>query len=330
MDITEENMTLKEMLEKIAELDYSQSQLRDLNAEMRRWLDVADDDMAVLRSENATLRKQVKTLEKIISEAQQVEAEPCKSLLADNLDVKRRSEKKIQKLEKESTTMKEQNKKLSAELKRLQQERDRDKISLSKLRAALQTLKCEMEEAQLGLQHRDEVIHQKNLQLKHLQETEEECSNIIKDLRLTNQELRKQLEDRLDEASFATLNDLMREREGSLSPPLSFAEEMKLLASSAEVKTNMSDSTDLRHEETVPEELLKPQCLTVDLQTKRCAGILERAGLFMLLIFILTVLALVASGSCAGNLFSINTLWSGARLMLQPYCSVHYGALPPI
>ncbi|XP_044061147.1 kinectin-like isoform X2 [Siniperca chuatsi] len=311
MDITEENMTLKEMLEKIAELDYSQSQLRDLNAEMRRWLDVADDDMAVLRSENATLRKQVKTLEKIISEAQQVEAEPCKSLLADNLDVKRRSEKKIQKLEKESTTMKEQNKKLSAELKRLQQERDRDKISLSKLRAALQTLK-------------------KNLQLKHLQETEEECSNIIKDLRLTNQELRKQLEDRLDEASFATLNDLMREREGSLSPPLSFAEEMKLLASSAEVKTNMSDSTDLRHEETVPEELLKPQCLTVDLQTKRCAGILERAGLFMLLIFILTVLALVASGSCAGNLFSINTLWSGARLMLQPYCSVHYGALPPI
>lgn len=48
------------MLEKIAELDYSQSQLRELNAEMRHWLDVADDDMAVLRSENLSLKKQVK------------------------------------------------------------------------------------------------------------------------------------------------------------------------------------------------------------------------------------------------------------------------------
>lgn len=49
------------MFEKIAELDYSQGQLRDLNSEMRHWLDVADDEMAVLRSENASLRKQVKS-----------------------------------------------------------------------------------------------------------------------------------------------------------------------------------------------------------------------------------------------------------------------------
>ncbi|XP_045886990.1 RB1-inducible coiled-coil protein 1-like isoform X2 [Micropterus dolomieu] len=311
MDVTEENMTPKEMLEKIAELDYSQSQLRGLNAEMRRWLDAADDDMAMLRTENANLRKQVKALEKIISEAQQVEAEPCRSLLAENLDEKRCSEKKIQKLEKECTMTLEQNKKLTAELKSLQQERDRDKISLTKLRAALQTL-------------------EKNVRLKHSEETEEECSNIIKDLRLTNQQLRKQLEDRLDEASFATVNALMREQEGSLGPPLSFAEEMKLQASSAEVKASMSDPADLRHEQTEAEELLKPQSLTVDLQTKRCAGIFERARIFVLFIFILTVLAIVASGSCAGNFFPINTLWSGVRLTLQPYCSVRYGALPPI
>ncbi|XP_038556022.1 coiled-coil domain-containing protein 14-like isoform X2 [Micropterus salmoides] len=310
MDVTEENMTPKEMLEKIAELDYSQSQLRGLNAEMRRWLDAADDDMAMLRTENATLRKQVKALEKIISEAQQVEAEPCRSLLAENLDEKRCSEKKIQKLEKECTMTLEQNKKLTAELKSLQQERDQDKISLTKLRAALQTL-------------------EKNVRLKHSEETEEECSNIIKDLRLTNQELRKQLEDRLDEASFATVNALMREQEGSLGPPLSFAEEMKLQASSAEVKASMSDPADLRHEQTEA-ELLKPQSLTVDLQTKRCAGIFEGARVFVLFIFILTVLAIVASGSCAGNFFPINTLWSGVRLTLQPYCSVRYGTLPPI
>lgn len=48
------------MLEKIAELDYSQNQLRDMNSAMRNWLDAAEDDIAVLRSENAALRKQVK------------------------------------------------------------------------------------------------------------------------------------------------------------------------------------------------------------------------------------------------------------------------------
>ncbi|XP_028445826.1 golgin subfamily A member 6B-like isoform X1 [Perca flavescens] len=333
MDVTEEYMTPTEMLEKITELDYAQSQQRDLNAKMRQLLDVADDDIAVLRSENANLRKQVKALEKNISEAQKVEAEPCSSLLADDINAKRCSEQKIQKLEKEYTTIKEQNKKLTTELKSLQQERDQDKIGLSRFKVSLQTLERSMGEAQLELLKRDEVIHQKNLQLKHSEEAMEECSNIIKDLRLTNHKLSEQLENRLDEASFAFVNDLMVEKEGSLSPPLSFAEEMNLLASSAEVEINMSDSADLRHEESEAEEPPKPQSVTVDLQTKRCAGVLEtavqRARLFLLFV-VLTVSAFVASGSCTGNFFSINTLWSGAHLMLQPYCSVQYGALPPI
>ncbi|XP_056239179.1 girdin-like isoform X2 [Seriola aureovittata] len=270
MFVTEENMTMKEMLEKIAELDYSQSQLKELNTEMRHWLDVADEDMAALRSENVTLRKQVKTLEKIVSEAQQIEAEPSRSLLTDDLDVKRCSDRKIQKLEEESTMMKEQNKKLTAELKKLQQEREQDKISLSKFKVSLQTLELGMEEAQLGLLHRDEVIQKKNLKLKHSEGTVEECSIIIKDLRLTNQELRKQLENRQDEA---ILSALIEENEGSLSPPLSFADEMKLQAASDELKTSMSDSEHLRNDETEEEELLKPQSLTVDLQTKRYFGI---------------------------------------------------------
>ncbi|XP_008278572.1 protein KASH5-like [Stegastes partitus] len=278
MDVIEENMSPKEMLEKIAELDYSQSQLKDLNAKMRHWLDVADDDIAVLRSENATLRKQ---------------------------------------------------------LKNLQQERDQDKINLSKLRVTLQNFEFEIEEAQLGLQRRDEVIHQRDLQLTHLDETVKECSDIIKDLRLTNEEQRQQLEDRRDEAYIDSLTDRMSENEQLVIPPPSLAEEI-WLASSAEVKTSMADSTELRHEESEAEELLKPSSVTADHQTKRCAGTLQTAiqktGQFALCILILTFLAVLASGSCAGNsdFFSVNSLWNGVRLMLQPYCRVHYGALPPM
>lgn len=38
------------------------------------------------------------SLEKMVTDAQQVEAEPCRSLLADDLDVKRCNEKYIHKL----------------------------------------------------------------------------------------------------------------------------------------------------------------------------------------------------------------------------------------
>lgn len=60
----------------------------------------------------------------------------------------------------------------------------------------------------------------------------------------------------------------------------------------------------------------------------RCVGVLQtvvqRVGVFLLLIFILIILALVAVGSCAQHFDFL------ALLMLQPYCSVHYGLLPPI
>lgn len=52
--------TPKKMREKLAELDYSQNQLKSQNNEMRHLLDVADEEMTALRSENAALKKKVK------------------------------------------------------------------------------------------------------------------------------------------------------------------------------------------------------------------------------------------------------------------------------
>ncbi|XP_033992234.1 uncharacterized protein LOC117487699 [Trematomus bernacchii] len=269
------------MREKMEELEHSLHQQRDRNAKLNDWLDVAEDDIAMLRPENILLRKRVKDLEKSNSEVQLVEAEPCRSLLDDELYAQRWSENKIQKLEKESAIMKEQNKKLTEE--------------------------HTLEEAELGLQNRDDDIH--------------------KCLRQKNQELGEQLEDRRDTASLAIVNDLKKEETLSLS----FAEELQLLAFSPEVKPSMADSADLRHEECEAEEPLKPLSLPEEHQTKRWTleTALQRAGLFLLFIFFLIVLGFVASGSFRGNFFSINTLWSGTRLM-QPYYSVHYGALPPI
>ncbi|XP_067375176.1 uveal autoantigen with coiled-coil domains and ankyrin repeats protein-like isoform X6 [Channa argus] len=191
MEITEENMTQREVLEKMTELEYSLHHQRNLNAEMRLWLDIADDDIAQLRSENAALKKKVKDQAMTISVAQQVKTEPCRTLLANDLDVKRITDNNIKRLqEEESTKIKEQNKKLSAELKSLQLERDLDKISLNASKVAAQAFEQYMEEACSGLQHMDEVIHQKILKLKHLEETVEEYYNMMK-VETNDQELLK-------------------------------------------------------------------------------------------------------------------------------------------
>ncbi|KAM8909605.1 uncharacterized protein AB9W97_006373 isoform 1-T3 [Spinachia spinachia] len=332
MDFTEDTMTLREMLEKIAERDHSLNQQRELTSKMRMWLDVADDDMATLRSENTSLIQQVKALEKMLKEALKVKTDPFDGVLAIDHAVKRCSEKKIQELENETTVMKKQNKKLIEELKSLQKERDHDKISLSNIRVELQTLERGMEEAQLGLQNRDEVINKKNLLLMHMEETVQEFRSTVELLRLTNQELKEKLEDRLDDASITVVNDLVVDKNAPLSPPMSFAEEVKLLASSDELKTNVSDSSD--QAETEAEGLTKSGSVSLNVQTERGAGVLvaaaQTAGLFLLTVVVLTLLAFVASGSCTGKLCSINTLWSSASLILQPYCSVYYGTLPPI
>nr|XP_054595106.1 uncharacterized protein LOC107377296 isoform X5 [Nothobranchius furzeri] len=293
MSSTEETISVKELQERIAELDYNQNQLRELNDEMRSWLDVADDDIASLRSENTTLRKQVKELEKVIFEAQQVEAEPCEFLTARDLAEKRFSVKEIQDLERKSNTTKEENKMLT-------------------------------------------VL--KDLQIKHLEETMEEYTDIIKDLRTTKQELSKQLEDRLDEASFPVLAEVMGEEEGLVSSHLSLAEEIQLLVSSAEMNPSRSSFTDLTLVASDEEEnngvLDSPKA---DLSTEREEGLADASktnihgsSLFKLCIFTLSFLVSAVLGCVAGNLFSSNILQSGSQLMLQPYISVQYNALPPV
>ncbi|XP_008418619.1 kinectin-like [Poecilia reticulata] len=338
MDITEETTSRMDMLEKIAELDYSQSQLRELNTEMRHWLEVADDDMAVLRSENASLRKQVKDLERIFSELQQVEVEPCGPLLPDALDENKICEKKFQDLEKETLKVQEENKELIVKIKNLKQEQEQDKIALNKLRTEFESLEILVEEVQIQLQRRDELIHQKSLQLKHLEETVEEYSEVIKDLRLTKQELIHQLEERRDEASFAAVTEAMREEEGQPSPHLSIAEEIQQLLSAGmnfchDAMEPISVASDLDSSiNTGEKEQLVPSPLATGLQPKRgssCAVILRATirKLIMLCIVSVCVLLFIVCGCWvrnAGNFFS-NSL-----IMLPPYVSVQYEALPPV
>ncbi|XP_049614883.1 kinesin-like protein KIF20B isoform X7 [Syngnathus scovelli] len=248
---------------------------------------------------------------------QHVEAQPCRLPLGGDLDVKQSTEIKLQVLEKECSEMKEQNAKLIAEVQRLQKQREQDKMSLSKFSTALKN-------------------NESKLQLQQVEETVEEYSNVIKDLRLANQELRNHLEDREDEALLTVLCDLMEKKKESHFAEMSLAEELKLLATPSETRSMMVPSTDIGQfcgqEETDSNEATRPP--TNLQQTNWCTQAKESSTqkVFIICMAIIAILVILAAGSYAQyfDFLPVHHLWRIVRLMLQPYFHLHYGALPPV
>ncbi|XP_057705919.1 uncharacterized protein LOC130923852 isoform X3 [Corythoichthys intestinalis] len=312
MDVLDENMTAKEVPDKIAELDKSRSQLHLQNTEMKNLLGAANDEMTALRSENDAFRKRVDALEQTLN-SQRLEAQLVKLPMVNGFD------------EDESNLIKEENAKLTAKVRRLQVQREQDKKSLSEFSVALQNIERE------ALQQKDEFIEQNKLQLKQAEETVEEYSNIIKDLRETNQLLRSQLEDREDEALLATYSDSVGENEASHHPVMTFAEEIMLLVAPVEMKSITAPSMDSVQEDTKAEELTSPPA---NQPTNRCteANEFSTRKMYVVCMVIITILLILATAAHARNLdfLPLHSLWRSLCRMLQPYFSVHYGALPPI
>ncbi|XP_077589458.1 uncharacterized protein LOC144207694 isoform X2 [Stigmatopora nigra] len=228
-----------------------------------------------------------------------------------------------EKEENESNLIKEENEKLLAKVRRLQVQREQDKRSLSEFSIALKNIEVE------AFQQKEEFIQQNNLQLKQAEETVEEYSNIIKDLRLANQELRSQLEDREGEALLATSIDSVGENEASHIPEMTFAEEIMLLVSPVEIKST-TEYMSIK-EDTKAEELSSPPS---NQPTNRCTvtNKFSRWKMYVVYMAIISILVILATVAHVRNLdfLSFYKLWRSVCGMLQPYFSVHYGALPPI
>ncbi|XP_077465769.1 sodium/potassium/calcium exchanger 3-like isoform X2 [Stigmatopora argus] len=208
---------------------------------MKNLVDAANDKMTVLPSEKDIFKQRVEMLEQTITTHQLVKLPPV-----DDFDVKQSTK------ENESNLIKEENEKLLAKVRRLQVQREQDKRSLSEFSVVLKNIEGE------AFQQKEEFIQQNKLQLKQAEETVEEYSNIIKDLRQANQELRSQLEDREGEALLATSIDSVGENEASHIPEMTFAEEIMLLVAPVEMKSTTEASMDSVQEDTKAEELSSP------------------------------------------------------------------------
>ncbi|XP_028316188.1 coiled-coil domain-containing protein 157-like [Gouania willdenowi] len=270
MDSSMENLSSKQMMEQIADLTHSQSQLKELTKEMTQWLDVADEEISELRSQNTSMTKHIKRLEKLLSEKAHNEAESSGLLRGEDLDADKINAQKMNKMEKEAALMMEETQKLTAEMRSLQEQKEKDQAHIRDITTDLETFKCYIEQVELEQQQKDEIIHQRTLQLIHFEKTVGEYTNIVEDLRLTNQELKRQLEEALERTSIAALNEPEAQNERALSSPQSVAQEIQAKAA-ALMEENLKLTAEIR---SLQEEKLKDQAkqrdITADLKTFKC------------------------------------------------------------
>ncbi|XP_042154813.1 golgin subfamily A member 6-like protein 22 isoform X3 [Oncorhynchus tshawytscha] len=349
------DLSAEERSDVLAELVYSRSRLKQLNSELQRTVELADDNNTLLRTENAALRNQVKGMNQSIHDAEQLmdELEEIRSLSAEKDGATGNLESYIKQLEKEKEILEDQIETIGSEMSRIIPDRATDKKKIADLSNALQALQLRLEESRLALDQRYEVIHKKDFVIEQLEQSLTEYSSIAQDLK----EKMKDLESQLAEALVNGGEGRYMALDGTLSAAtqrsISLAEEMGLLprrmdeSSDEEVQEQRYERVEKEEKQRVDERIEREENEKKDeevkeekqlLQEKRgvwsdLVGDVQAAGGFTLgFLAPLGVLVSMVPGCynhCTG-LSCTDILWSTARYLIQPYCNVHHIGLPPL
>ncbi|XP_064797376.1 uncharacterized protein LOC135517207 isoform X2 [Oncorhynchus masou masou] len=324
------DLSSEERRDVLAELVYSRSRLKQLNSELQRTVEVADDNNTLLRTENTALRNQVKGMKQSIHDAEQLmdELEEIRSLLVEKDDATGNLEAYIKQLEKEKEILEDQIETIGSEMSRIIPDRATDKKKIVNLSQALQAL-------------------QKDFVVEQLGQSLTEYSSIAQDLKEKMKDLQSQLAEALingGEGGYMALDGTLS---AATQRSISLAEELGLLP------CMMEDSDEVQSEEKIEEEQIVEERVERQADEKKeevfkekkqmleekCGvwsdmvrGVRAAGGFTLGFLVPLGVLVSMVPGCydhCTGLGFT-NTFWSTARYLIQPYCNVHHIGLPPL
>ncbi|XP_045077170.1 myosin-11 isoform X1 [Coregonus clupeaformis] len=341
------DLSSEERRDVLAELVYSRSRLKQLNSELQRTVDVADDSNTLLRTENTALRNQVKGMKQSIHESEQLmdELEEIRSLLVEKDDATGNLEAYIKQLEKEKEILEDQIETIGSEMSRIIPDRATDKKKITNLSQALQALQLQLEESRLALDHRDEVICKKDFVVEQLEQSLTEYSSIAQDLKEKMKDLESQLAEALVNGgeggymaldgtlSAATQRSISLGEELGLLPPImeDSCDGEEKIEEEQRVEERVEREADEKKAEVVKEE--KQMLEEKSVVWSDLVGGVRAAGGFTLGFLVpLGVLVSIVPGCynhCTGLGFT-DTFWSTARNLIQPYCNVHHIGLPPL
>ncbi|XP_028314585.1 uncharacterized protein LOC114470550 isoform X2 [Gouania willdenowi] len=336
-----------EVMQHLAVLKDSHSQLEYLSKDLKQWVNVVDEEMSELRSQNSSMLQYIKRLEKLLSEKAHTEAETHR-FLGDKINPQ-----KMNKMEKEAALMMEETQKLTAELRNLQEEKQKTQANMICFMKDLKTMKCHLDQVVLQVQKKDEIIHQGKLKLKRFEETVGEYTNIIEKRQLEEALERTPIERAIslplsndlqgndaalmEENQKLTAQEQKRQLEKALErTPHSTAQESDLMIPVKEEMTSTFHSLNIKQEETEPEDQTDPTVVHQHYQRddQSCANKKkeESSGwswtfcLMSVLIIFLTLVVFVAPG-CS---YQLCPLLKDLLKMLQPHLSLTYKSRPPM
>ncbi|KAJ8002256.1 hypothetical protein DPEC_G00178010 [Dallia pectoralis] len=327
-------------LESLERMMFSQGKIKQSLARLQKALEVADEDYTVLRTENTALCIPNQRMKQTVREAEQLtdELEAMQSLLAEKDEALSNLQRHTQILvvdseklncccllfwlEKEKLSLVEQIDTITNEMSSIESASAIDNIKMADLVQIYRSLQLDLEEVRVSMAQKEEVLLQKDFANKQLERSLSEYTSIIQDLkeRITALEIQQEeaIVNQVDYMDYmgsmiaGSRNYVSLEAEMSLVP-------LKMGTSSDEEEQDQSEEC----EEMKPVEAVKEE---TSRWTHVVRGVKAAGRLTLGLLVPLGILAATlpisyehqAGGSC------MDTFWSAARSLMEPYCTLTY------
>ncbi|KAJ8003867.1 hypothetical protein DPEC_G00152860 [Dallia pectoralis] len=304
--------------ESLAEFMFIQSKMKQSLLKLQKALEVADEDYKVLGDENTALCIQNQRMNQTIRDAEQLEDElsVMQRLLSEKNEALSDLKMYIQKLEKEKVSLVEQLETITYEMSSIESARDIETKKMDNLTQFHRSLQLHLEEVRLTLALKDEVILQKDFANEQLERSLIEYTSIIQDLKERIDTLKtKQEEAIVNEVDYM---DFMGSVIAGSHNNVSLAEEMHLLP------LKMGSSSD---DEEQPAEAVKEK---TSLWTHVVGGVKAAAKLTLGLLVPLGILVatLPISYDYPARSSSMDTFWSAAGSLAEPFCTTYMTPFP--
>ncbi|KAJ7997741.1 hypothetical protein DPEC_G00215270 [Dallia pectoralis] len=321
------DMTSEERLDVWAELMFSQRKLKQSVSELQKALEVADESYTVLHAENAVLCIQNQRMKQTISEAEKLtdELEDMRTLLSEKDEAMSNLMRYTQKLEQAKVSLVEQIETITDEMSSIALTRDIDNKKMADLNNYHRSLQVHLEEARVTMAQTEEVVLKKDFAHEQLERSLIEYTSIIQDLkeRITALEIQQEeaIVDTVDYMEFNGSVIVGRRNYQSLKQKMSLVPR-KMGNPSEEGQEEFVQME--QHVEAVKEE--------TSLWTHVVGGVKAAGRLTLGLLVPLGILAATlpisdkhqAGGSC------METFWSAARSLMEPYCTLTYMTHVPV
>ncbi|KAL6462684.1 hypothetical protein MHYP_G00291060 [Metynnis hypsauchen] len=363
---TSSDMNLEES-SAISEVVHSIKRIKRLNTDLQKSLDMAEDSNSALRAENTVLKSQIKTLKQNSQDDRHLkdELDTIRAAKLEQEQICGALEASKKQLEKKNETLKDQNEAIASEMSIILAEKEMYKKKSEELSQLLTALQQEMMESRIHHEQINEIVQEKDVFIKQLEDTIRDYMAIKQDMNEKIQDLEGQLALAVVSGSGCTFMNIDNTLEADIQCSLSLGEELGLLPGGQmectseeeekddendteqhsleeEGKKNKENKDEMKIEkverteeaETEEEEASLSDCpvswLMESYQNLRrgahAAGVVGIG--FLVPLGLLRALTPVVCDWV--GLTCADFMWITLRQLIEPYCSVYHIGLPPV